>query len=213
MALRRSLPEVIPVSRCPRAAAAARHAAAAHLRTALPGDDPAMRWTTRGSSAWCSPARKGPIREPADLRDRLRRQDPELGKARRRALYGRAAGHRPLRIDRELARHPDGYRTVHADFEASGTISMRAAAARWTATACWRRCAVPRAAGAQRRLGTPGQGRRRNAGQCALHGLPFAPNEKQALLECGDTGERARMLETLLPCRASRQRMTTTRRG
>ena len=28
-------------------------------------------------------------------------------------------------------------------------------------------------------------------------GCPFAPNEKQALLECLDTGERARMLETL----------------
>ena len=103
-----------------------------------------------------------------------------------------------FRIDREFALHPDGYRTVHADFEGFGDdldarrstpvnresllealsdfLVRRGLKADWDAVA---------------------KADDEMLVNALSMGCPFAANEKQALLECRDSGERARMLETL----------------
>ena len=103
-----------------------------------------------------------------------------------------------FRIDREFEVHPDGYRTVHADFEGfgddldarrSGPVdrdglleALRGFLERRGLSADWD--AVARADDEM-------------LVNALSMGCPFATNEKQGLLECRDTGERARMLEAL----------------
>ncbi len=103
-----------------------------------------------------------------------------------------------FRIARELDRHPEGYRSVCADFDGfgddldarrsapidrerllqalSGYLARRSLNADWDAVA---------KAGDEMLV------------NALAMGCPFEANEKQALLECSDSGERADMLVAL----------------
>ncbi len=103
-----------------------------------------------------------------------------------------------FRIDRELALHPEGYRTVHADFEGFGDdLDARSSSP-------VNRQSLLEALGdflARRGLSADWDAVAKADDEMLVNalsmGCPFAANEKQGLLECRDTGERARMLEAL----------------
>ncbi|MCY4229394.1 MAG: LON peptidase substrate-binding domain-containing protein [Alphaproteobacteria bacterium] len=103
-----------------------------------------------------------------------------------------------FRIDHERALHPDGYRTVHADFEKFGDdLDARRSSPvdRESLVEALRGFLIRRGLGAD--WDAVGRADDETLVNTLSMGCPFAPNEKQALLECGDTGARARMLETL----------------
>ena len=103
-----------------------------------------------------------------------------------------------FRIDHELALHPEGYRTVHADFEGFGDdLDARRSSP-------VNRESLLEALGeflARRGLNADWDAVAKADDEMLVNalsmGCPFAANEKQGLLECRDTGERARMLEAL----------------
>ena len=103
-----------------------------------------------------------------------------------------------FRIDRELALHPEGYRTVHADFDGFGAdLDARRSSAvdRESLLEALREFLARRGLSAD--WDAVAKADDEMLVNALSMGCPFAPNEKQGLLECRDTGERARMLEAL----------------
>ena len=199
MALRRSLPEVIPVFPLPGVLLLPRAMLPLHIfepryramiRDAL--DDEGIVGMVQPCAEGTDPA--NPPIYGIGCAGKIQNSEKLDDGRYMIALQGIAR----FRIDRELARHPDGYRTVHADFEGfgddldarrSGPVdrdglleALRGFLARRGLSADW---------------DAVGKADDEMLVNALSMGCPFAPNEKQALLECGDTGERARMLGTL----------------
>ena len=199
MSLRRSLPEVIPVFPLPGVLLLPRAMLPLHIfepryramvRDAL--DDEGIVGMVQPRADGSDPANP-PIYEVGCAGKIQRSEKLEDGRYTI-ALQGIAR----FRIDRELALHPEGYRTVQADFEGFGDDldarrsspmdreslleALRDFLARRGLSADWD--AVAKADDEM-------------LVNALSMGCPFAANEKQALLECRDSGERARMLEAL----------------
>ena len=199
MSLRRSLPEVIPVFPLPGVLLLPRAMLPLHIF------EPRYRAMVR--DALDDEGIVGMVQPRAEGADRTNPPIYEIGCAGKIqssekledgrymiALQGIAR----FRIGRELALHPEGYRTVHVEFEGFGADldarrsspvdreslleALREFLARRGLSADWD--AVAKADDEM-------------LVNALSMGCPFAPNEKQGLLECRDTGERARMLEAL----------------
>jgi len=103
-----------------------------------------------------------------------------------------------FRVDRELERHPDGYRTVHADFSGFDHDLDAGQGARVEREGLMEalRDYLP-ASPLQDYWDSVGRTDDETLVNALAMAAPFPPNEKQALLECRDLGERAEMLRLL----------------
>ena len=199
MTLRRSLPEVIPVFPLPGVLLLPRAMLPLHIF------EPRYRAMVRdalddeGIVGMVQPRAEGadPVNPPIyEIGCAGKIQSSEkLGDGRYTiALQGIAR----FRVDRELALHPEGYRTVHANFESfSDDLDVR----RGSPVDRESLLDALRDFLAQRGLSADWDAVERADDEMLVNalsmGCPFAANEKQALLECRDSGERARMLEAL----------------
>ncbi len=103
-----------------------------------------------------------------------------------------------FRVDCELERHPEGYRSVHADFSGFGhDLDARRGArvARDGLMEALRECLPARAL--KDYWDSVGRSNDEMLVNALAMASPFPPNEKQALLECRDLDERAEMLRLL----------------
>ena len=199
MTLRRTLPEVIPVFPLPGVLLLPRAMLPLHIF------EPRYRAMVR--DALDDEGIVGMVQPRAEGTDPANSQIYEIGCAGKiqnseRLDDGRymiaLQGIARFRIDRELALHPEGYRTVHADFENFGAdLDAR----RSSTVDREGLLAALREFLARRGLSADWDAVERADDEMLVNalsmGCPFAANEKQALLECRDSSERARMLEAL----------------